>query len=87
MLGPLVAAIALLGHQLGDDRRELGRHLGIERPDVGGRLLLVLDQLLEDGPAGEGRSAREHVEQGAAQRVEVAAHVDVAGSRACSGLI
>ena len=58
--------------------RELGRHLRIERPDVGGRLLLVLDQLLQDRPAGEGRPAGEHVEERAAQRVEVAAHVDVA---------
>ena len=52
--------------------------VGIERADVGRRLLLVLEQLLEHGPLGERRPAGEHVEQRAAERIEVAADVDVA---------
>ena len=78
VLRPLVAVIPLLGHQLGDDRREFRRHLGIEGTNVGRRLLLVLDQLLEHGPARERRPAGQHVEQGASQRVQVAANVHVA---------
>ena len=84
LLRPLVAAVAILGHQLGDDRRQFRRHLRIERPNVGRRLLLVLDQLLEHGPARERRPAGQHVEQRAAQRVQVAANVHVAG---ISGLL
>ena len=51
---------------------------GFERADVGRRLLLVLDQLLEDRPLGERRPARQHVEERAAERIEVAPDVHVA---------
>ena len=39
----------------------------------------MLDQLLEHGPVRERRASGQHVEHGAAQRIQVAAHVHVAG--------
>ena len=56
-----------------------GGTAGLRRADVGRRLFLVLDQLLEHGPLGKRRPAGQHVEQGAAERVQVAPDVHVAG--------
>ena len=52
---------------------------GLSAANFRRRFLLVLEQLLEHGPARKRRLARQHVEDGAAQRVEIAAHVHVAG--------
>ena len=52
---------------------------GFRAPDVGRRVLLVLEELLEYGPLRERGAAREHVEERAAERIEVAPDVDVAG--------
>ena len=79
LLGRLVAAVAILGHELGDDPGEFGRHGRIEAANLGWRLLLVLEQLLQHGPARERRLPREHLKQGAAQRVQITANIDVAG--------
>ncbi len=73
-----MAVLAVLGHQLGQHPGEFGRHGRVQRPDVRRRLLLVLKQLLQNGPAGERRLAAEHVEQRAAERIQVAPNVDVA---------
>ena len=46
LLGRLVAAVAILGHQLQDDRREFLGDLGIDVAKVGGSFFLVLKQFL-----------------------------------------
>ena len=78
LLGRLIAAVAVLGHQLLDDAGEVGRDPGIQGADVGRRVLLVLEELLEHGPLREGGTSREDIEEGAAERIEVAPDVDVA---------
>ena len=79
LFGRLVAAVPVLGHQLHDHGRQVGRDRRVDRTDVGRGLLLMLDQFLEDRPVRKRRPAREHVKERAAKRIQVAPDVDVAG--------
>ena len=78
LLGRLIAPVAILGHQLDEDARQVRGDVGVELAHVGRRVLLMLEQLLEHRPIGKGRTSREHVKERASERIKVAPDVDVA---------
>src|SRR5262249_55189514 len=71
--------ITILGHQLDDNIGELDWHLAIERSHVSRKLLLVLKQLLKDSSSRERGPTREHLKHRAAQGIQVATDVNIAG--------
>ena len=71
----LVALLVLLFQALQDERAEVLRDLGVERPRVGRRLALLLDGDAERRLALERQPPGQHLEEDDAQRVDVRARV------------
>ena len=81
---PLVAVERILLHQSRHDVSESPRHVGTNLIEGGGLRLLVLEQFLHHRAVGKRRAAGERVEDGAAQRIQVASHV---GGARVAGLL
>ena len=77
-LGRLEAVARVLRHHPVENLHDLDGQIGHHVARVGGADALVVEQLLRGGALGERRPARQGVVEGAAERVDVAAHVGVA---------
>ncbi len=78
LVGRRVALARIGGHHAADHGGESRRNAGILARRVGNILGLMIEQLLQHGPFGIRRLAGQHVIERAAERIDVAAHVDVA---------
>src|SRR5262249_51846024 len=82
--GGLGAMLRALGHHPFTDGSEPVGHGGIERADLRGRRLGVLEDALDQSPFGKGGFAGQHVKERAAQGIQIAADV---GGTAVAGLL
>ena len=87
VLGRLVPVLGLLGHHAVENGHHVVRQVGDELPGIERLDVLVMVQLLGGRSFRYGRLAGQHVVERAAERIDVAAHVGLRGSSACSGEI